>query len=64
LWGPLVTAMSAVNPAGKRLWFVHNWSGDEVTVRPPVRAERLLPVDPGEAVVLGAWDVVVLEEAQ
>ncbi|WP_432879013.1 beta-galactosidase [Kribbella sp. CA-245084] len=64
LWGPSVTAMSAVNPAGKRLWFVHNWSGEELTVRPPVRVEQLLPVGPGEAVVLGAWDVVVLEEAQ
>lgn len=27
-----VTALSAVNPAGERLWFVHNWSGSAVCV--------------------------------
>ncbi|MFI7065506.1 beta-galactosidase [Kribbella sp. NPDC050124] len=27
-----VTALSAVNPAGERLWFVHNWSGSAACV--------------------------------
>ncbi|TCO18565.1 beta-galactosidase [Kribbella steppae] len=30
-----VTAVSAVNPAGERLWFIHNWSGSPVSVEPP-----------------------------
>jgi beta-galactosidase len=30
-----VTALSAVNPAGERMWFVHNWSGGSVRVDAP-----------------------------
>jgi beta-galactosidase len=52
-WAPSVTALSAVNAAGERLWFVHNWSGVAVTVKPPV------DVLDG-AVELGPWDVRVL----
>jgi beta-galactosidase len=46
-WGPSVTALSAVNSAGERLWFVHNWSGVDVV------AGRL---------ELAPWDVRVLRE--
>ncbi|MEU8221086.1 beta-galactosidase [Kribbella sp. NPDC048915] len=52
LWAPSVTALSAVNAAGERLWFVHNWSGTAVTVTPP--REVAGPVQ------LGPWDVRVL----
>ncbi|WP_328519142.1 beta-galactosidase [Kribbella sp. NBC_00359] len=46
-WAPSVTALSAVNSAGERLWFVHNWSGAEVAVK---------------GLELGPWDVQVLRE--
>jgi len=55
LWAPSVTALSAVNAAGERLWFVHNWSGASVVMSPPVPVGRI---------ELGPWDVRVLKEAQ
>ncbi|HEY3510891.1 beta-galactosidase [Kribbella sp. NPDC051137] len=54
LWAPSVTAMSAVNAAGERIWFVHNWSGTAVTVEPAVLGR----------VELGPWDVRVLKEGR
>ncbi|MGZ0152282.1 beta-galactosidase [Kribbella sp. WER1] len=54
LWAPSVTAMSAVNAAGERIWFVHNWSGTPVTVEPAVLGR----------IELGPWDVRVLKEAR
>jgi beta-galactosidase len=75
LWAPSVTALSAVNPAGERLWFVHNWSGTAVSVDPPL---VLRPIEPGPVALrsielgpiesgpieLGPWDVRVLKEGQ
>ncbi|HET6739851.1 MAG TPA: beta-galactosidase [Kribbella sp.] len=54
LWAPSVTAMSAVNGAGERLWFVHNWSATAVTVEPSALGR----------VELGPWDVRVLKESR
>ncbi|NIK57733.1 beta-galactosidase [Kribbella shirazensis] len=53
LLAPSVTALSAVNAAGERLWFVHNWSGTAVVVEPPGF----------EQFELGPWDVRVLRES-
>jgi len=61
LWSGLpesVTALSAVNSVGERLWFVHNWSGSAVVVKPPI---GLTAVDRLE---LGPRDVRVLREAR
>ncbi|TWD75187.1 beta-galactosidase [Kribbella amoyensis] len=60
-----VTAMSAVNPAGRRLWFVHNWSGDPVEVTVPFAVTEVLtekPVASDESFELAARDVRVLRE--
>jgi beta-galactosidase len=68
LWTELpasVTAMSAVNPAGKRLWFVHNWSGANVTVRAPmalVDVLRDVVVAAGTELELSGRDVRVLRQ--
>lgn len=58
-WDGRVSAHSAVNADGERLWFVHNFSFDSVTITPPVDVVALdgAPVDPLE---LGPWDVAVL----
>ncbi|TDO52472.1 beta-galactosidase [Kribbella sp. VKM Ac-2527] len=58
VWSQLpasVTALSAVNPAGERLWFVHNWSGSPVSVEPPAGVT-------GGRLELGPRDVRVLGE--
>ncbi|TCN38302.1 beta-galactosidase [Kribbella orskensis] len=58
-----VTVLSAVNPVGRRLWFLHNWSGDPVDVTAPIAATDVLrktPVAPGESIHLAARDVHVL----
>ncbi|MEU4607031.1 beta-galactosidase [Kribbella sp. NPDC023972] len=68
LWPELpasVTAMSAVNPAGERLWFVHNWSGARVTVRAPMTLTDVLRdvvVAAGTELELDSRDVRVLRE--
>ncbi|GAA3147530.1 beta-galactosidase [Kribbella aluminosa] len=54
VWAPSVTAMSAVNADGERIWFVHNWSGTAVTVEPAVLGR----------IELGPWDVRVLKEGR
>ncbi|TDO56137.1 beta-galactosidase [Kribbella sp. VKM Ac-2571] len=68
LWAPSVTALSAVNAAGERLWFVHNWSRTAVVVEPPTAVVPPVPVESGQValarVELGPWDVQVLKEAQ
>ena len=59
------TVLSAVNPAGRRLWFLHNWSGDPVDMTAPIAATDVLrktPVAPGESIHLAARDVRVLRE--
>jgi beta-galactosidase len=58
VWSELpasVTALSAVNPAGERLWFVHNWSGSPVSIQPPANVA-------GGRLELGPRDVRVLRE--
>ncbi|GAA1550681.1 beta-galactosidase [Kribbella sancticallisti] len=60
-----VTALSAVNPMGRRLWFVHNWSGSPVEVAAPSAMTDVLrqaPVAAGESIQLAARDVRVLRE--
>jgi beta-galactosidase len=67
-WGelpPSVTALSAANPAGERLWFLHNWSGTAVEVTAPTTMSDLLqrsPVAAGDRLELTARDVRVLRE--
>ena len=68
LWGdrpPSVTATSAHNPAGQRLWFLHNWSWNEVYVRAPMSVREILrdtEYSSGDSVCLGPWDVRVVIE--
>ncbi|GAB2607443.1 beta-galactosidase [Kribbella endophytica] len=58
-----VTALSAVNPAGERLWFVHNWSGDPVdVVVPSALTDVLAEQRVDELIRLQARDVRVLKE--
>lgn len=60
-----VTALSAVNPAGERLWFVHNWSGDAVRATAPTALTDVLrgtPVAAGQQLELAPRDVRVLRE--
>lgn len=59
-----VTALSGVNAVGERLWFVHNWSGAEVVVEPPVKLTDVLTGTAVARLVFGAWDVRVLKEEQ
>lgn len=61
-WGtlpPSVTALSAVNAAGERLWFVHNWSGSTVSVEVPGGLSAL-----GERLEMGPRDVRVLRDGR
>ncbi|WP_406052494.1 beta-galactosidase [Kribbella sp. NBC_00889] len=57
-----VTALSAVNRVGERLWFLHNWSGDAVVVEAPGEMVDVLGGGLVGRVELGAWDVRVLRE--
>jgi beta-galactosidase len=51
-----VTALSAVNPAGERFWFIHNWSGSAVSVEPPKGLSS------GDRLELAPRDVRVVKE--
>jgi len=67
VWGGLpesVTALSAVNAAGERVWFVHNWSGVEVRVEAPAGLIDVLSQEKVERLELGPRDVRVLCEEQ
>jgi beta-galactosidase len=60
-----VTALSAVNPAGERLWFVHNWSGSAVTVSAPMALTDVLSQDvvaAGAEIELAARGARILRE--
>ena len=57
-----VTALSAVNPAGERLWFLHNWSGSAVVVEPPLGLIDVLRQTSVDRLELGPRDVRVLRE--
>ncbi|UUN30738.1 beta-galactosidase [Streptomyces sp. FIT100] len=60
---PSVTATSARNADGDRVWFVHNWSWDEVRVDAPEELVDVLSgerIGAGRGVRLGSWDVRVL----
>ena len=63
-WGAVPDAVSvhgAVNGAGERLWFVHNWGFEPHTVTPPVAVTEL-DGSPIARLDLGAWDVRILRE--
>lgn len=56
-----VTVSSAVNAAGRRIWFVHNWSWHPVSVPTPALLTDVLSGEPvGDSLDLGPWDVRVL----
>jgi beta-galactosidase len=58
-----VTATSATTTGGRRLWFVHNWSWDSVSVDLPAPVHDVLADRPTEdKLELGPWDVRVLVE--
>jgi beta-galactosidase len=60
---PSVTRTGARTPAGRRLTFLSNWSWEQVTVAAAEPADDLItgkPVDTGDDIALGAWDVRVL----
>lgn len=57
-----VTVHGAVNGAGERLWFVHNWGFESQTVTPPMPVTDLEGVAHG-TIELGPWDVRVLRES-
>jgi beta-galactosidase len=58
-----VTVTSARNAGGRRLWFLHNWSFDPVTVCVPIPVEDVLvgtEFNRDDQLTLQAWDVRVL----
>jgi beta-galactosidase len=57
-----VTALSAVNPAGERLWFLHNWSGSAVVVEPLSGLVDVLRQKSVDRLELAPRDVRVLRE--
>ncbi|RYV50789.1 beta-galactosidase [Pengzhenrongella frigida] len=60
-----VTVTAAVNAAGERLRFVHNWSWEPATYRLPAAVRDVLDdvaLAAGELLALGPWDVRVLRE--
>lgn len=57
------TVRGATNPAGERVWFVHNWSWEPSAFVLPEAATDLLtgePLTQGARLDLSAWDVRVL----
>lgn len=60
-----VTVTSAHSDDGRKVWFVHNWSWEQATLRLPTAASDVLSGDDlqeGDDLRLGAWDVRVLLE--
>jgi beta-galactosidase len=58
-----ITAQGAVNAAGERIWFVHNWGDAPRTIRAPFAVEDVLaPGETATEVVLHGRDVRVLRE--
>jgi beta-galactosidase len=61
----IVQVHGAVNGAGERLWFVHNFSESRRTATAPVALDDVLTGDAvavGARIELGPWDVRVLRE--
>jgi beta-galactosidase len=61
-----VTVQAALDPAGRRLRVVHNWSWIPATLPAPTEADDLLTgerIPAGAPIALGPWDVRVLREA-
>lgn len=56
-----VSAHSAINAAGHRVWFLHNFSFDKVEVTAPMTLENLQG-SLVEIILLGSWDVAILRE--
>lgn len=61
-----LTVHGATNAAGERLWFVHNWSGDAISVTAPMAVDDVLApdVEATTHLQLGPRDVRVLREAR
>lgn len=60
-----VTVSSATGKDGRRVWWVHNWSWDEVTVPATLDLRDVLGADQvaaGESVTVGPWGVRVFEQ--
>ena len=60
-----VTSTGATATDGRRVRFVHNWSWDEARVPLPVAVRDVLAGEElaaGDELLLGPWDVRVLEE--
>ncbi len=56
-----VSVHGAINGAGERLWFVHNWGFEPQSVTPPMAVADLTGAAQ-DVIELGAWDVRVLRE--
>ncbi|MEU0093357.1 beta-galactosidase [Kribbella sp. NPDC006257] len=67
-WGPLpdsVTVRTAVDRAGRRLHFIHNWSWEPCELTAPSDLLDLLtktPIGLGDPIRLEPWDVRVISE--
>jgi beta-galactosidase len=67
-WGASATTArvsSGVNPSGRRIQFLHNWSWEPATLRVPKPSRDVLSgesIDSGETLQLGSWDVRVISD--